>query len=34
MDRFKNDGLWFAIGSFVVILVQTFGADMDFGHTI
>ncbi|RAK15346.1 putative membrane protein [Anoxybacillus vitaminiphilus] len=32
MERFKNYGLWVSIGSFVVILIQTFGADIDFGQ--
>jgi uncharacterized membrane protein len=32
MERFKNYGLWVGIGSFAVILAQTFGADIDFGQ--
>ncbi|MBB5325521.1 putative membrane protein [Anoxybacillus tepidamans] len=31
MERFKNYGLWLAIGSFTVIALQTFGVDIDFG---
>lgn len=31
MERFKNYGLWLAIGSFVVIALETFGVDIDLG---
>lgn len=31
MERFKNYGLWLATGSFVLLLLQTFGVDLDFG---
>lgn len=31
MERFKNYGLWLAIGSFVLLALQTFGVDMDLG---
>jgi uncharacterized membrane protein len=32
MQRFKNYGLWVSIGSFAVIVAQTFGADIDLGQ--
>jgi uncharacterized membrane protein len=32
MERFKNYGLWIGFGSFVVILAQIFGVDIDFGQ--
>ncbi|TRY43063.1 holin [Geobacillus sp. LEMMJ02] len=31
MERFKNYGLWLAIGSFAVIALETFGVDIDLG---
>lgn len=31
MERFKNYGLWLAIGSFAVIALETFGFDIDLG---
>ncbi|MCZ0756168.1 holin [Anoxybacillus sp. J5B_2022] len=31
MERFKNYGLWLAIGSFMVLALQTFGVDVDLG---
>ncbi|AST07915.1 holin [Anoxybacillus flavithermus] len=31
MERFKNYGLWLAIGSFIALLLQTFGVDLDLG---
>ncbi|WP_461200811.1 phage holin family protein [Anoxybacillus sp. TBDG-1] len=31
MERFKNYGLWLAVGSFVLLLLQTFGVDLDLG---
>ncbi|MED4972093.1 holin [Geobacillus proteiniphilus] len=31
MERFKNYGLWLAVGSFVVIALETFGVDIDLG---
>lgn len=31
MERFKNYGLWLAVGSFTIITLQTFGVDIDFG---
>jgi len=31
MERFKNYGLWLAIGSFMLLALQTFGVDVDLG---
>jgi uncharacterized membrane protein len=31
MERFKNYGLWLAVGSFAVLALQTFGVDIDLG---
>ncbi|EZP78838.1 hypothetical protein H839_03181 [Parageobacillus genomosp. 1] len=31
MERFKNYGLWLAIGSFAILALQTFGIDIDLG---
>ncbi len=31
VERFKNYGLWLAIGSFAVIALETFGVDIDLG---
>jgi uncharacterized membrane protein len=31
VERFKNYGLWLAIGSFVILALQTFGVDIDLG---
>lgn len=31
MERFKNYGLWLAIGSFIFLTLQTFGIDIDLG---
>lgn len=31
MERFKNYGLWLAIGSFIALLLQTFEVDLDLG---
>jgi uncharacterized membrane protein len=31
VERFKNYGLWLAIGSFVLLALQTFGVDIDLG---
>ncbi|KYD23220.1 MULTISPECIES: phage holin family protein [Anoxybacillaceae] len=31
MERFKNYGLWLAIGSFIFLALQTFGIDIDLG---
>lgn len=31
MERFKNYGLWLAIGSFGLLALQTFGVDVDLG---
>ncbi|WP_044748649.1 holin [Bacillus alveayuensis] len=32
MERFKNYGLWVAVGSFIVMAAQTFGVEIDFGE--
>jgi uncharacterized membrane protein len=32
MERFKNYGLWVAVGSFVVVAAQTLGVEIDFGE--
>lgn len=31
MERFKNYGLWLAIGAFIPLFLQTFGVDIDLG---
>jgi uncharacterized membrane protein len=31
VERFKNYGLWLAIGSFAILALQTFGVDIDLG---
>jgi uncharacterized membrane protein len=31
VERFKNYGLWLAIGSFAILALQTFGIDIDLG---
>jgi uncharacterized membrane protein len=31
VERFKNYGLWLAIGSFILLALQTFGVDIDLG---
>ncbi|SFA42974.1 hypothetical protein SAMN05192569_100539 [Parageobacillus thermantarcticus] len=31
MERFKNYGLWLAVGSFAFLTLQTFGVDIDLG---
>ncbi|ANB58750.1 bacteriophage holin family protein [Anoxybacillus sp. B7M1] len=31
MERFKNYGLWVALGSFILLALQTFGVDLDLG---
>ncbi|AGT31178.1 hypothetical protein M493_04365 [Geobacillus genomosp. 3] len=31
MERFKNYGLWLAVGSFAALALETFGVDIDLG---
>lgn len=32
VDRFRNYGLWVAIGSFLLLVLQSFGLDIDVGQ--